>query len=155
VNNDTWTISEQQLLVLAPSTAANNSSPPAPGYREANFRLFYVTERSQCWLVRDEHGRVQLTPAVLPRSARVVDEVLDIELGIAEEAADLLEQRQPAGIYHASEFFYYLSERGDIWMLYGPDHKAVTIARLPPDAAAIDLPPREVMAAITRLKEAG
>jgi hypothetical protein len=142
-------------VVLAPSTAANTAPTSVPGYCVAGLRLFYVTARGQCWLVRDERGRVQLTPAVSPRGARVVDEILDIELGVVEEAADLLDHRQPAGIYHASEFFYYLSERGDVWMLYGPDQRAVAIARLPPDATAIDLPPREVMAAITRLKEAG
>jgi hypothetical protein len=142
-------------VVLASSTAANNNSPPTPGYREAGSRLFYVTERGRCWLVRDEHGRVELTPAVLPRGACVVDVLIDMELGIVEEAADLLDQRQAAGIYHASEIFYYLSERGDAWMLYGPDLTLVLLARLPPDAAVVDLPPHEITAVVVRLKEAG
>jgi hypothetical protein len=40
-------------------------------------------------------------------------------------------------------------------MLYGPTHRAVALARLPPDAVAVDLPPREITDAIVRLKEAG
>jgi hypothetical protein len=142
-------------VVLEPSTAANNDSPPKPGHLEEGARLFYVTARGRCWLVRDEQVRVQLTPAALPRRARLVDVLIDTELGIIEEAADLLDQRQPAGIYHASEIFYFLSEHGDAWMLYGREHRAVPFARLPPDAVAVDVLPHEITVAIDRLKETG
>jgi hypothetical protein len=85
----------------------------------------------------------------------VSDELLDIELGIVEEAADLLDQRQPAGIYHAAKIFYYLTVWGDAWMFYGPEHTAVKLARLPPQATAVDLPPQEIIAAVVCLKEVG
>jgi hypothetical protein len=149
------TIATIRWLVLELSTAANNCSPPAPGYHEVGTLLFYVSDRGRCWLVRDARGLVQLTPAVLPRDSRAVDEITCVKLGLVAEAADLLEQRQPAGIYHDADIFYVLTDRGDVFMFYGTYRTIVRVPCLPPYAVAVDIPPREIAAAIERMGATG
>jgi hypothetical protein len=152
---DAFPLAAIYWAVLAPSAAANTSPPPEPGYRAAGAHLFYVTAYGRCWLVRDARGRVQLTPAALPPEFRAIDEIASIDIGIVEEAADLIEQRQPAGIYHASQLFYFLTDAGAVWMLYGPEHTAVSVPCLPPHASRVDLPPPKITSAIARMKWAG
>jgi hypothetical protein len=139
-------------IVIEPSTAANNNSPFTPGYRETGQRLFYVSERGRSWLVRDAHGLVQLTPAALPRDCRVADEITSVKRSLVAEAAELLDQHQPAGVYHDAGLFYVLTVVcGETWMLYGTSQTLVRVPTLPPRAILVDIPPREITTAIERI----
>jgi hypothetical protein len=155
VTMNTQPLATIRRLTLEPSRAANSTPPPEPGFRAVGSLLFYVTERGRCWLVRDARGLVQFTPAVLPRDSRVVNEIMSIKLDIVAEAADLLEQHQPAGLYRASGVLYVLTERSDTWMFYRTCQTVVRVPCLPPRALSVDIPPREITAAIERMGAAG
>jgi hypothetical protein len=85
----------------------------------------------------------------------VVDEDTSVEICLVAEAADLLDQHQAVGVYFAAGFFYYRDGRGDTVMFYGTHLRVVHVACLPPHATAVELPPREITAAVVGMEIAG
>ena len=134
--------------------AANDKPPPQPGFRRADERLFYVTQRGRSYLVRDELGCVQLTPAAVPDEARACGDQADDDVNAVADAADFVDERAGGGVYHDGRYFYFLA--GDsVWMLYGTAHFPVRVPCLPPGAAVVDVPPADVAAVILRMQETG
>ena len=91
---------------------ANSTPPPAPGFRAVGPSLFYVTAAGECWLVRDESGRVQLAPASIPGDASEVDDdEIDVDIAAVAETADTLEANRPTGFYEDSGVYYFRDSR--------------------------------------------
>ena len=139
--------------IAVDSPAANHRPAPAPGFRAAGASLFYVTPRGRTWLVRSE-STVQLTPATIPDdSVDVEDEVEDSRILAAAETADVIESASP-GVYVDSDLgLYYVVTYRAVLMVYGVDLSPVTLPELPPDAVAVDVIPKHLRAAVTRMQE--
>lgn len=131
-----------------------NSAPHDPGYFTVADALYYVTEAGEHWLVRDAAGRVQLTPCERPAHATIVVEMLDADVATVAEAADLLAQQRPPGVYADNGHYYYVNHSG-VWMFYGDRLARVELPCLPPSAARLDVVPDDVEHAILELEAAG
>ena len=133
--------------------AANQCPLPLPGYRTDGASLVYVTARGAAFLVRDQRGRVQLTPTrTLPSMSLHEDEIRDIKVITVVEAADQLDECVPEGIY-LDAGHYYLRDGEDVVMFYGDALVPVRMPCLPPYASRLDVIPTDVEAAVLLMKE--